>query len=448
MAKDKPHLNLVVIGHIDNGKSTLMGHVLIATGAVSDREAREMEKMAKDLDRESWKFAYFMDRLAEERKRGITIDLAFRKFETKDRYFTIIDAPGHADFVKNMITGASQADAAILVFSAKTSEFGAAIADNGQGREHAFLARTLGVKKIIVAVNKMDDASVGYKQGRYEEVQAEVELLLKVVGYNTEKDVDFVPVSAFVGDNLAIKSENMPWWKGPTLVEALNALPLTEKPTGKSLRLPVQDVYKIKGAGVVPVGRIETGVLKVGMQAEVVPTGYKGEIRSIEMHHEAMQTAEPGDNVGFNLRGVTMKDVYRGSVVSPADDPCKCVTSTGSITAQTIVIWHPTAVAIGYCPVVHSHTAQIACKFVALLKKMDPKTGQVIEDNPQYVKKGDAAMVKLQPIKKFPIEKFKDFPELGRVAVRDMGRTVAVGVVLALEESTSEEPASEEPASE
>ncbi len=434
MPKEKDHMNLVIIGHIDNGKSTMMGHLLIATGAVSDREAREMEKMAKDLDRESWKFAYFLDRLAEERKRGITIDLAFRKFETPTKYFTIIDAPGHQDFVKNMITGASQADAAILVFSAKTSEFAAAISDNGQGREHAFLARTLGVKKIILAINKMDDASVKYSESRYNEVKDEVEKLLKVVGYNTEKDVIFLPVSAFVGDNLAKPSENMKWYKGPTLVQALDELPVPSKPTDKPLRLPVQDVYKIKGAGVVPVGRIETGMLKVGMKVAVAPTGFEGELRSIEMHHEAMQEAGPGDNVGYNIRGITMKDVYRGCVVADAANPCTVVTPKGSITSQIIVIWHPTALAVGYCPVVHSHTAQIACKFMELIKKIDPKTGQVSEDNPQFLKKGDAAMVKLQPIKKVPLERYKDFPELGRIAVRDMGRTVSVGVVLDLAE--------------
>jgi len=433
MAKDKEHMNLVIIGHIDNGKSTLMGHLLIKTGAVSDREAREMEKMAKDLDRESWKFAYFMDRLAEERKRGITIDLAFRKFETKSKYFTIIDAPGHADFVKNMITGASQADAAILVFSAKTSEFAAAISDNGQGREHAFLAKTLGVKKIILAINKMDDASVNYSEERYNEVKNEVENLLKIVGYNTANDVTFLPVSAFKGDNLAEPSENMTWWKGPTLLDALDSLPVPEKPSNKPLRLPVQDVYKIKGAGVVPVGRIETGVLKVGSQVDVAPTGYKGELRSIEMHHEAMQTAEPGDNVGFNIRGVTMKDIYRGCVVGDAKDPCTVVGPKDTMTAQIIVIWHPTAIALGYTPVIHSHTAQIACKFVELTKKLDGKTGQVLEDNPQFIKKGDVAIVKLQPIKKFPLEVYKAFPEVGRIAVRDMGRTVSVGVVLSIE---------------
>ena len=428
MAKDKPHMNLVVIGHIDNGKSTLMGHVLIKSGAVSEREAREMENLAKDLERESWKFAYFMDRLQEERKRGITIDLAFRKFETKTKYFTIIDAPGHADFVKNMITGASQADAAILVFSAKTSEFGAAIADNGQGREHAFLARTLGVEKIIVAVNKMDDASVDYQEARYKEVSSEVGNLLQQVGY-PKKAIQYVPVSAFVGDNLVDKSPNMKWYKGEPLLAILDKLEPPKKPTGKALRLPIQDVYKIKGAGVVPVGRVETGMLKVGTNCILMPTGYVGELRSIEMHHEAMNEAEPGDNVGFNLRGVTMRDVYRGCVLSEDGKPCNVITPKGYYTAQVIVIWHPTAVTIGYTPVVHAHTAQIACKFVELVNKIDPKTGQIAQKNPDFLKKNDAGLVKLQPIKKFPLEKYTDFPELGRVAIRDMGRTVAVGIV-------------------
>jgi elongation factor 1-alpha len=427
--KDKPHMNLVIIGHIDNGKSTLMGHVLVATGAVSDREVRDMEKTAKDLDRESFKFAYFMDRLQEERKRGITIDLAFRKFETEKKYFTIIDAPGHQDFVKNMITGASQADAAILVFSSKTGEFEAAISDNGQGREHAFLAKTLGVKKMVVAINKMDDPVVNYSETRFNEVKDEVSRLLKIVGYK-DADVQFIPVSAFVGDNLAKASDNLKWWKGPTLVGALDDLPVPEKPINKPLRIPVQDVYKIKGAGVVPVGRIETGAMKVGMQVAIAPTGFTGELRSIEMHHEAMQSAEPGDNVGFNVRNLDMKNIYRGCVVADAKAPCAVVAPNQMMVCQLIVIWHPTAVAIGYTPVVHSHTAQIACKFMVLDKKMDPKTGQVMEDNPQFLKKGDASICSLQPIKKFPIEKFKDFPELGRVAVRDMGRTVAVGVVL------------------
>ncbi len=429
--KEKPHMNLVIIGHIDHGKSTLMGHVLIATGAVSDREAREMEKLAKDNDRESWKFAYFMDRLAEERKRGITIDLAFRKFETDSKYFTIIDAPGHADFVKNMITGASQADAAILLMSAKKGEFETGIADNGQTREHAFLAKTLGINQLVVAVNKMDDNSVDFAEDRFEEVKREGTKLLKLVGFKVEQNVQFVPLSALTGDNLAQKSDNLSWWDGPTLVEAINSLKIPEKPTDKDLRLPVQDVYKIKGAGIVPVGRVETGVLKVGMKVSVAPGEFIGEVRTIEMHHEQMKQAEPGDNIGFNVRGLTMKDVKRGYVMGPEGKPCNVVLPSGHMRVHGIVIWHPTSITVGYTPVVHSHTAQIACRFVEIEQSMDAKNNQVLEKNPSFIKKGQAAIFKLSPIKKFPIEGYKDYPEIGRVAIRDMGRTAVVGVVLA-----------------
>lgn len=422
-------MNLVIIGHIDHGKSTLMGHVLVATGAVTDREQRELEKLAKELDRESWKFAYFMDNLAEERKRGITIDLSFRKFETKNKYFTIIDAPGHADFVKNMITGASQADAAILVVSGKTSEFGSGIGEQGQTREHAFLAKTLGVSQLIVALNKADDASFDYKEDRFNECKSELGKLLTAVGYKVDT-IPFVPVSALVGDNLAERSENTPWYKGPTLLEALDQLDVPEKPLNKPLRLPIQDVYKIKGAGIVPVGRVETGVMKVGDKIIVMPDEFQGEVRSIEMHHEGINKAEPGDNVGFNIRGAKMKDLHRGDVVSPVSDPCTVVNPGQTMSCQLIVIWHPTAVAMGYTPVVHAHTAQIACKFVSLDKKLDPRSGQVVEDNPQFLKRNDASICQLGPIKKMCMEKYKDIPELGRLAVRDMGRTVAVGVVL------------------
>lgn len=435
--KQKPHLNLIIIGHVDHGKSTLMGHVLVATGSVSDREARELEKLAQDLDRESWKFAYFLDQLGEERKRGLTIDLTFRKFETKSKYFTIIDAPGHADFVKNMITGASQADCAVLVISGKKGEFETGLADGGQTREHAYLAKTLGVKQLTVAVNKADDASYNYSEDRFNEVVAETTNLLKNVGYNTD-DIKFIPVSALEGDNLTTKSANLPWYKGPTLVDALDAFTIPEKPIHKPLRVPIQDIYKIKGAGIVPVGRVETGIMKVGDEIIVMPDGFESEIRSIEMHHEGINEAEPGDNIGFNLRGATMKDMHRGDVISHRKDVTNVVNPGTNMSCQLIIIWHPTAVAIGYCPVVHAHTAQIACKFVELTKKLDPRSGQVLEDNPQFLKKNDAAIVQLSPIKKMCMEKYKDIPELGRLAVRDMGRTVAVGVVLDFNEPTSE----------
>lgn len=407
-----------------------MGAMLITTGAISDREARELEKLAKEYDRESWSYAYVFDRLKEERQRGITIDLAFRKFETKNKYFTIIDAPGHQDFVKNMITGASQADAAILVVSGKKGEMEVGIAANGQTREHAYLAQTLGVKQLVVAINKADVWD--YKEDRYNECVENISDLLRNIGFPVKK-IPFIPVSGLKAENLTELSDKFSWYKGPTLIEAIDAFEVPEKPTDKPLRLPIQDSYKIKGTGVVPVGRVETGIMKKGDKIIIMPTGFEGEIRSIEMHHEEIPQAIPGDNVGFSIRGIDIQDASRGDCLGHPDNPPTVIYPNGKWTGQIIIIWHPTAIAQGYTPVVHAHTAQVASKFVALLKKLDQKTGAVIEDNPKFLKRNEAAIVELSPIKKLCIEKYTDIPEMGRFAVRDMGRTVAVGIVKDIE---------------
>ncbi|MFX1390557.1 MAG: translation elongation factor EF-1 subunit alpha [Promethearchaeota archaeon] len=425
---EKDHLNLVIIGHIDHGKSTMMGALLIETGAVSDREARELEKLAKEYDRDSWSYAFVFDRLKEERQRGITIDLAFRKFETKTKYFTIIDAPGHADFVKNMITGASQADCAILVVSGKKGEMEVGIAANGQTREHAYLAQTLGIKQIVVAVNKAD--VYDYSEERFNECKESVGDLLKNIGF---KNVKFIPTSGMAMENLSKKSDKMPWYDGPTLIDAIDEFVLPDKPTDKPLRLPIQDSYRIKGTGVVPVGRVETGVLKKGDKIIIMPTGFQGEVRSIEMHHEEIPQAIPGDNVGFSIRGITLADASRGDCLGHPNNPPTVITPNGKWTGQIIVIWHPTALAQGYTPVVHAHTAQVAARFSALVKKLDQKTGAVIEDSPKFLKKNESAIVELSPIKKMCLEKYEVIPEMGRFAVRDMGRTVAVGIVKDIE---------------
>jgi elongation factor 1-alpha len=374
--------------------------------------------------------------LKEERQRGITIDLAFRKFETKTKYFTIIDAPGHADFVKNMITGASQADAAILVISGKKGEMEVGIAANGQTREHAYLAQTLGVKQLVVAVNKAD--VYDYSEARYNEVKDAASELLKSIGFPVKK-IPFVPVSGIKAENLTEKTDKLPWYDGPTLLEAIDNFEIPPKPTNKPLRVPIQDAYSIKGTGVVPVGRVETGVLKKNDKIVIMPTGFQGEIRSIEMHHEEQDQAEPGDNIGFSIRGIAMADVGRGDVMGHPSDVPTVITPKGNWTGQIIVIWHPTVIAQGYTPVVHAHTAQVAARFTELIKKLDQKTGAVIEDNPKFLKRNEAAIVKLQPIKKLCIEKYEDFPELGRFAVRDMGRTACVGIVKDLVPGEEEE---------
>jgi len=422
---EKPHLNLVVIGHVDHGKSTTMGHLLYLTGTIDDRIIKEYEEEARRLGKETFKFAWVLDNLKEERERGLTIDLRFLKFETKKYFFTIIDAPGHRDFVKNMITGASQADAAILVVSAKRGEFEAGIGPGGQTREHAFLAYTLGVNQLAVAINKMDDASVNWSQERYEEVKNEIARMLKMVGYKVEK-IPFVPVSGWTGDNLKEKSDKMPWYDGPTLLDALDTFELPPKPTEKPLRIPIQDVYTITGVGTVPVGRVETGVLKEGDEVIFMPPNVKGEVKSIETHHARIPKAEPGDNIGFNVRGVAKKDIRRGDVCGHVDNP---PTVAKEFIGQIIVIYHPTAIAAGYTPVMHYHTGQMAVQFVELIRKFDPRTGQTVEEKPSFLKTGDGALVRFRPLRPIAIETYSEFPEIGRFAIRDMGTTIAAGVV-------------------
>jgi elongation factor 1-alpha len=428
-ASKKPHMNLVVVGHVDNGKSTIVGHLLVDMGVIDQRTidafAKESEATGKG---DTFKYAWVLDSIKDERERGITIDLAFQKFETSKYFYTLIDAPGHRDFIKNMITGASEADVAILVVSTKSGETEAATDPGGQAREHAFLSRTLGVGQLTVALNKMDDSN--YSEARYKEVKETVEKMLKLVGYNTAK-INFIPVSGWKGDNLVKKSENMPWYKGPTLSEALDMFDAPEKPTGKPLRIPIQDVYTITGVGTVPVGRVETGVLRANEKVIVMPSGVTGEVKSIETHHTQMESAEAGDNIGFNLRGVDKKSIHRGDVIGPVNNPPAVAKE---FEAQIIVIHHPTAMAPGYTPVLHAHTAQVAATLSEFIAKIDPKTGGATEDKPKFLKTGDAAIVRIKPVRPLAIETFKEFPEIGRFALRDMGTTIAAGVVKAITE--------------
>lgn len=417
MAAAKPHLNLMTIGHVDHGKSTLVGRLLYDTGNVSEETMRKLKEEAKEKKKETFEFAFVMDKLKEERERGVTIDIMHQRFDTPKYYFTIIDAPGHRDFVKNMITGASQADAAILVCSAKEGI-------QEQTKEHIFLVKVLGVQQMIVAVNKMD--SVNYDKAKYDATKTELEKLLKSVGYDTSK-IHFIPISGFVGDNVAKKSDKMTWYTGPILTEALDMLNPPKQPVDKALRLPIQDVYTITGIGTVPVGRVDTGILKVNDNLIFMPAGVKGEVKTIEMHHEQVTEARPGDNIGFSVRGIGKTDVKRGDVAGPVNNP---PTVAKEFTAQIIVLNHPSVITKGYTPVFHAHTAQVACKIVEIQKKIDPKTGAVLQENPDFIKTGDAAVIKCVPQKPFVIESSKNFPELARFAVRDMGQTIAAGVCL------------------
>uniref|UniRef100_H2YJ51 Elongation factor 1-alpha n=1 Tax=Ciona savignyi TaxID=51511 RepID=H2YJ51_CIOSA len=438
----KTHINIVVIGHVDSGKSTTTGHLIYKCGGIDKRAIEKFEKEAQEMGKGSFKYAWVLDKLKAERERGITIDIALWKFETEKFFITVIDAPGHRDFIKNMITGTSQAsaDCAVLIVAAGVGEFEAGISKNGQTREHALLAFTLGVKQLIVAVNKMDSTEPPFSDKRFEEIKQEVSAYVKKVGYNPT-NVAFVPISGWHGDNMLEPSEKLRWFKGwktknangTTLIQALDGIE-PPRPTSKNTLegLPLAVFCLVySGIGTVPVGRVETGIIRPGMVVVFAPPNITTEVKSVEMHHESLPEALPGDNVGFNVKNVSVKEIKRGNVAGDTKhDPPK---AAESFVAQVIILNHPGQIRKGYAPVLDCHTAHIACKFDELTEKIDRRSGKKLEENPQFVKSGDAAMVKMIPSKPMCVEAFQEYPPLGRFAVRDMRQTVAVGVIKSVE---------------
>ena len=421
MAKQKPHINIVFVGHVDHGKSTTVGRLFYDSGAIDEQAMRKLKEKAQELGKAGFEFAFVMDNLKEERERGVTIDLSHKKFISQKYEYTIIDAPGHRDFIKNMITGASQADIGFLVVAASDGVMAQTI-------EHAALCKTFGVNQLGVLVNKMD--AVDYNQAKFDAVKKDVLELLKSRGYKVE-EIPVIPVAALKGDNVVKRSDNMKWYTGPTLLEQFDLFKEPEKPVNLPLRLPIQDVYNITGIGVVPVGRVETGVMKVGEKVIIVPAregvGVKGEVKTIEMHHEQIQEAIPGDNVGFSIRGISKKDIARGDVLGREDN---VPTVASEFTAQIVILNHPSVLTVGYTPVFHIHTAQVACQITEILRKIDPRTGATVQEKPDMLKNGEAAIVKIKPTKPLVIEKQGDIPQLSRFAIRDAGQTVAVGVCM------------------
>ena len=423
MAKEKPHVTIVFVGHVDHGKSTAVGRLMFDSGNIDEQAMRKLKDKAEELGKGGFEFAFVMDNLKEERERGVTIDLSHKKFLTSKFEYTVIDAPGHRDFIKNMITGASQADVGVLVVAATDSVM-------AQTKEHVFLCKTLGVNQLAVLVNKMD--AVDYAEDKYNKVKEDVSNLLKSVGYNPD-EVPFIAGSALEGDNIAKKSDKMAWYNGPTVLEQLDIFKEPEKPTGLPLRLPIQDVYNIAGIGVVPVGRVETGTMKIGDKVTVVPArdgkGVSGECKTIEMHHEQVQEAIPGDNIGFSVRGIGKKDIARGDVLGRADNP---PTLAKEFTARIVVLNHPSVLTAGYTPVFHIHTAQVACQITEIMQKLNAATGEVLEEKPDMLKNGEAAMVKIVPTKPLVIEKSTEIPQMSRFAIRDAGQTVSAGMCIDL----------------
>ncbi len=419
MAKTKPTINVAFVGHVDHGKSTTIGRLMFDSGTIPQQELDKLKAIAKEHGKAGFEFAYVMDKFKEERERGVTIDLSYQKLITNKFEVTIIDAPGHKDFIKNMITGASQSDAAFLTVAAAEGV-------QPQTKEHAWLLRTMGVKQISVVINKMD--TVEWKEDAFKKVVADVSAVLKMAGYKLET-ITFIPAAGYLGDNVFKKSDKMPWYKGPTIREQLDLFEIPNKPTDLPLRMPLQDVYEITGIGTVPVGKIETGIMKLGQKVIILPgrsgVGINGEVKTIEMHHEQMTQAEAGDNVGINIRGVGKKDVARGDVICDAARPASIVQE---FIAQIAVIAHPTVIAKGYTPVFHVHTAQIPCQFIELIEKQSPDGTK--SANPDFLKNGDVAKVRLKPIGNLVLETNATNPHMARFAIRDAGSTVAAGVCL------------------
>lgn len=415
MASNKEHFNVVFIGHVDHGKSTTVGRLLFDAGTVDEQTMRKLKDKAAEAGKAGFEFAYVMDNLKEERERGVTIDLSHKKFESDKYEFTIIDAPGHADFIKNMITGVSQADAAVLCVAATDGV-------NEQTKEHAYLSKTFGIDQLIVAVNKMDMKD--YAEARFNEVKGEIEKLVAPLGF---KSVKFVPIASLPGDNVVQKSTNMDWWTGGTLLDHLNQFETMEKPVNLPLRVPIQDVYAIKGIGLVPVGRVETGVLKPNTKCVFVPakngTGMAGEVKDVEMHHEKVPEAQPGFNVGFSVKGYNKGDIARGDVLGSVQEP---PTLASEFVGQIFVLNHPSVITVGYSPVFHIHTSQVSCRVTEIVKKVNGDMAA----NPDFIRNGDAALVRFQPLKPVVAETKDTVPQLARFAIRDSGKTVAAGQVV------------------
>lgn len=435
MASHKPQLSVVVLGHIDAGKSTTAGHLLYKSGYVSERWMDKLTHESAACGKASFKYAWVLDKLKMERERGITVEISFAKFETPKYVFTFVDVPGHRNFVKNMIMGTSQADAALLVVTAGENEFNVEFNPTGQTREHALLAFALGIKQMVVAVNKMDCDSVAYSEARYTDVKSQVSGYLKKVGFNTSA-IPFVPISGWCGENLLERSNNMPWYDGPTLVDALNTLSVPMREVDKPLRVLIQNVYNISGVGTVATGRVETGVLTPGLTVAFGPVGVTAKVDSIESHHLVLPEAQPGDQVGFTLRGISAKEIYRGCVMSNSKlDPAK---RAFEFTAQLIVInANGGSISVGYTSVVHCHTARVVCRISQITEKIDRATGQVVELNPTSVTTGDACTVVLEPRKHMTVEAFQQYPAFARFVIRDRRMTVAVGIIKSVRKAES-----------
>ncbi|KAH8491708.1 hypothetical protein H0E87_023729 [Populus deltoides] len=427
----KRHLNVVFIGHVDAGKSTTGGQILFLSGQVDDRTIQKYEKEAKEKSRESWYMAYIMDTNEEERVKGKTVEVGRAYFETETSRFTILDAPGHKSYVPNMISGASQADIGVLVISARKGEFETGYERGGQTREHVQLAKTLGVSKLLVVVNKMDDPTVNWSKERYDEIESKMVPFLKLSGYNVKKDVQFLPMSGLLGTNMKTRMGKAicPWWNGPCLFEALDAIEVPPRDPKGPFRMPIID--KFKDMGTVVMGKVESGSVTEGDSLLVMPNKTMVKVLAVYCDENKVRCAGPGENARVRLSGIDDEDILSGFVLSSVARPITAVTEFDA-QLQILELVDNAIFTAGYKAVLHIHAVVEECEIVQLLQQIDPKTRKPMKKKVLFVKNGAIVVCRVQVNNLICIEKFSDFAQLGRFTLRTEGKTVAVGKVMEL----------------
>lgn len=424
----KRHLNVVFIGHVDAGKSTIGGQILYLSGQVDERTIQKYEKEAKDKSRESWYMAYIMDTNEEERVKGKTVEVGRAHFETETTRFTILDAPGHKSYVPNMIMGASQADIGVLVISARKGEFETGYERGGQTREHVQLAKTLGVTKLLVVVNKMDDPTVNWSKERYDEIESKMVPFLKSSGYNVKKDIQFLPISGLCGTNMQTRVDKKvcPWWSGQCLFEALDVIEVPLRDPSGPFRMPIID--KFKDMGTVVMGKVESGSIREGNNMLIMPNKVQVKVIAIFIDEDRVRRAGPGENLRVRVSGIEEEDISSGFVLSSIEKPIPVV-SEFIAQLQILELLDNAIFTAGYKAVLHIHSVVEECEIIELMQQIDPKTRKPMKKKILFVKNGAAVICRIQVTNMICIEKFSDFQQLGRFTLRTEGKTVAIGKV-------------------
>lgn len=423
---------MVFIGHVDAGKSTCSGQVLFLTGMVNERLIEKYSKEASDKKHASWFLAYIMDALEEERAKGKTVEVGRAHFNTDTKRYTILDAPGHRNYVPNMIMGVAQADIGILIISARKGEFEAGFEKSGQTREHALLARTLGVRTLIVAINKMDDTTVNWDKKRYDEIVDKLNIFLAQAGYNIKKDLIYLPIAGLAGINIKnrLDSSVCNWYSGESLIGTLDALPALQRNETGPLRIPVLD--KFKDMGVIAMGKVEQGVIARGQSYVIMPGSLPCEVVKIENDEKSLKRARAGENVNITLKGIDESAFHRGYVICDPLSPVKVVTE---FVAQLMLMELPSEKVLftaSSTAVLHVHTAVCDVEVVIILAEIDKKTGQIAKKLPKFVKSRSVINVHFRVPVPICLEVFKDSPQLGRFTLRDEALTIGFGKVLRL----------------